>query len=403
MGEETEGVGNGPQPLPGVRVLVLFGGVELFGQELATIEVFRNMMTLAVKAKFVISGKWGHEKIRPELERHGFECTTAPFGYLWTKQMLGRHFGYFLANIYGIVATSLKVSWEIRQWKPTHIFAGNWVYLSYAFPAVWFLRLPLVYRAGDELPMHTRFHRWFTRKLVARFDGVVCISKFIQERFSAVGMSRARMRVVYNYPPERAKTSVPTPPSVPEGAVVVTYVGQVSIRKGVLVLLDAVERMIKERRNLVLWVIGEPSWDDRLLVDLKQRIAASGVEERVVFFGYVSNPFPLLTQSDIHVCPTLSAEPLSNVVGEAKLCGKPSVVFPSGGLPELIEHKVDGYICRDCTVESLTEGIDYFANDSVTRVSAGQAARRSLEEKFGEERFRRDWAEVFIATAPRSV
>ena len=88
-----------------------------------------------------------------------------------------------------------------------------------------------------------------------------------------------------------------------------------------------------------------------------------------------------------------------NVVLEAKLCGKPSVVFPTGGLPELIEHGVDGYICRDCTVEALGDGIDYFVKNPDARYASGKAARRSLEEKFGQQRFRHEWSEAFLTTA----
>ena len=84
---------------------------------------------------------------------------------------------------------------------------------------------------------------------------------------------------------------------------------------------------------------------------------------------------------------------------EAKKESLPSVVFPVGGIPELIEHRVDGYICRDQTVEALVEGINYLVIDAEMRRAAGTAARRSLEEKFGKERFRREWAELFLTTA----
>jgi glycosyltransferase involved in cell wall biosynthesis len=386
-----------------MRVLVLLGGDRLYGQELANLEVFRNLTQLGLKARFITRTRFGRAEIEPELERMGIEWTTAPFGYHWSRQMFGRDFGYFLLNVYGLIVTSWIVWREVRRWRPTHLYVMNWTYFSYAAPVICTLKLPLVYRAGDELPTHTALHRWLTWKLVQRVNGMVCISKYILKRCAAAGMPLERMRVIYNYPPERARTVEPRLPSVPEGAIVAIYLGQVSIRKGVVVLLDAVERMIKEGSNLVLWVVGEPVWDDELLVALKQRVAASGLGERIVFFGYVRDVFPLLTRSDIHVCPTLSAEPLSNVVGEAKLCGKPSVIFSVGGLPELIEHGVDGYICRNQTVEALVEGIDYFVTDGAARRTAGEAARRSLEEKFGEERFRRDWVEVFTETASRST
>ena len=55
-------------PLPrldGTRALVLFGGSELFGQERANIEVFRNLAELGLKARFVTSAKMGTRKSNP--------------------------------------------------------------------------------------------------------------------------------------------------------------------------------------------------------------------------------------------------------------------------------------------------------------------------------------------------
>ena len=71
------------------------------------------LLSVGLKAKFVLSSKWGSRQIRPEIERMRFEWTTAPFGYHWTRHMLGKHFGYFLLNLYGVVATSWRVWGEV--------------------------------------------------------------------------------------------------------------------------------------------------------------------------------------------------------------------------------------------------------------------------------------------------
>ena len=181
---------------------------------------------------------------------------------------------------------------------------------------------------------------------------MVCISKFIQMKCIAVGMAFEKTRVIYNFPPKRSIAAVPALPAVPQGAMVLTYVGQVSERKGVLVLLEAVERMIRRGSNLVLWVVGDAAWGMDLLEGLKCRAAAEDLNGRIAFLGYIQNVNYVLERTEVHVCPSLYTEALSNVVPEAKLCGRPSVVFPTGGLPELIEHRVDGYICQDQTVGS---------------------------------------------------
>jgi len=73
--------------LDGFRVLVLFGGSELFGQERANIEVFRNLAELGLKARFVTSSKWGHKAIQPALDRLGFEWIFCKFdGYTVFKE-----------------------------------------------------------------------------------------------------------------------------------------------------------------------------------------------------------------------------------------------------------------------------------------------------------------------------
>src|SRR6185295_4121228 len=137
MTSDASVAGGSSGKLSGVRVLVLFGGDRWFGQERANLEVFRNLVPQGLKARFVTSSKWGAKHIQPELERAGFEWTTAPFGYHWGKYLLGRYCYYLLFNLYGIVVTSWKVWREARRWRATHLYAPNWLHFSYALPAVW--------------------------------------------------------------------------------------------------------------------------------------------------------------------------------------------------------------------------------------------------------------------------
>ncbi len=384
--------------LDGLRVLVLFGGSDLFGQERGNLEVFRSLAELGLKARFITSSTWGHRVIQPELDRLGFEWTTAPFGYHWTKHMLGKHFGYFLLNIYGVMATSWRLWHEARRWKPTYLYVMNWRFFSYVVPAILSLRLPLIYRAGDDPPMHTAFHRWVCRRLFGRVSQMVCISNFIMECYKRAGMSPERMRVIYNYPPQRSREAKPVVVPTTPGATVILFIGQFAEFKGVGILVDAVRALLRAGRNIDLWIAGEAYWGGEFVSKIRSQIAVNRLESRIQLLGYVENVAALLQRADIHVCPSICKEALGNVVLEAKAEGVPSVVFPDGGLPELIEHGVDGYICGKCTVEALMEGIEYFLKDAVARQKAGAAARKSLEEKFGLERFRREWSEVLLST-----
>ena len=110
----------------------------------------------------------------------------------------------------------------------------------------------------------------------------------------------------------------------------------------------------------------------------------------------------LLGNCELLVAPSIWEEPLGLVVMEAKQAGIPSIVFPSGGLPEMIEHGVDGYICADKTADALEEALRSYLDNPALSSLHGNAARNSLE-KLGVEEFGRRWLSVYEATMRRPV
>ena len=66
---------------------------------------------------------------------------------------------------------------------------------------------------------------------------------------------------------------------------------------------------------------GQAVWGDPLQDELMQTVRAEGLDARVRFLGFVDDVEPLLAASDIHVCPSIHPEGLTNVVPEAKRAG----------------------------------------------------------------------------------
>jgi glycosyltransferase involved in cell wall biosynthesis len=91
----------------------------------------------------------------------------------------------------------------------------------------------------------------------------------------------------------------------------------------------------------------------------------------------------LMERCDLNVTPTLTEEPLGNVVMEAKLAGIPSVVFPSGGLPEMIRQGENGFICETRDVEGLAAGLRFYLSQPDLAKTHGEAARQSLDRLIG--------------------
>ena len=387
-----------PGQLRGIKVLVLFGGSHLFGQERANIEVMRTIREVGAKVRFITDKRHAGGEVERALGRLAFSFARARFTVHWHYAL--RRPRYLLSNIFALASTAWHLVREARRWQPTHLYVMNWNFFASAFLGFRVLRLPLIFRAGDTLPDHSPFHDWLTRQLLRRTQVMVCNSEFLARDMARLGISPERVRVIHNHPPRRE------PPDPGEqlpktfGGVTLLFIGQIARHKGVAVLVEAVRRLLGTGNQINLWLAGESTWGDPLQEQLQSEVRKEGLDERIIFLGKRHDIPALLQRCDIHVCPSIVDDPSPNVIVEAKQEGVPSVAFPVGGIPELLEHKKDGYLCRDATTEALIEGLNYFMQDAEARKAAGQFARESFDRDFGFPRFQRQWAEVFLNSLP---
>lgn len=80
-----------------------------------------------------------------------------------------------------------------------------------------------------------------------------------------------------------------------------------------------------------------------------------------ISLGYVSDDrriADIYRSADVFVLPSLS-ENLPNTVMEAMACGVPSVGFKVGGIPEMIDHRKNGYVANYRDAADLAEGIHW--------------------------------------------
>ncbi len=80
-----------------------------------------------------------------------------------------------------------------------------------------------------------------------------------------------------------------------------------------------------------------------------------------VFTGFIKDEYSaaiVYNASDVFVTPSL-ADNLPTTVLESLSCGTPVVGFRTGGIPDMIEHKVNGYLAEYRNTEDLAEGVKY--------------------------------------------
>ena len=63
-----------------------------------------------------------------------------------------------------------------------------------------------------------------------------------------------------------------------------------------------------------------------------------------------------------------------------------SVAFRIGGMPDMIEHEVTGYLAHPFDVDDLARGLAWVLSDRGRLRSLKEAARRKAEQEFGSDR-----------------
>lgn len=104
----------------------------------------------------------------------------------------------------------------------------------------------------------------------------------------------------------------------------------------------------------------------------------------------------LYAASDVFVTPSLE-DNLPNTIVEAMSCGTPCIGFHTGGIPEMIDHKLNGYIATYKDAEDLAEGI-YFLLEQADSKKFSEAALHKATSTYNENHVSMQYIHLYNQT-----
>lgn len=107
---------------------------------------------------------------------------------------------------------------------------------------------------------------------------------------------------------------------------------------------------------------------------------------KVNSLGYISDMPTMIAAyscADLFVIPSLE-DNLPNTIMESMACGTPCVGFATGGIPEMINHRVNGYIADYKDADDLANGIRWVL-DHEDRKGLSEACVKKVRECYTEE------------------
>ncbi|MCI5208691.1 MAG: glycosyltransferase [Candidatus Electrothrix sp. ATG2] len=158
----------------------------------------------------------------------------------------------------------------------------------------------------------------------------------------------------------------------------VGFVGRLEPVKNPKVLLDVLKILLNKGVPAELWLIGDGT--ERAAIE--SRIDELELQEKVLLFGYRNKPSTSLCRCNVYIQPSLS-EGFGLAVVEAMGCSLPVVATATGGIPEIVQDGITGWIVEKPDTVSLVDALlKAWQLGSEQLAVMGKKARQSVKNRF---------------------
>jgi len=160
--------------------------------------------------------------------------------------------------------------------------------------------------------------------------------------------------------------------------------GRINRIKGQDLLIEALTLLPREiAQRLRVRIVGETFENDHVRDEaLHKAVRDAGLESIVCFEAFQTDPAPLYRWADAVVVPSRLPEALGRVAIEAMAHRRPPLVARIGGLPEIVEDRVSGWIVAPNDAPALAHTLSEAVTKPEEWKDYGAAARARFETTF---------------------
>jgi glycosyltransferase involved in cell wall biosynthesis len=159
---------------------------------------------------------------------------------------------------------------------------------------------------------------------------------------------------------------------------VIITVASLVQHKGHRVLIDAVDTLARKYQNLRLLIVG----DGPLRASLNTYVRDLHLSATIHFTGEQENVFPLLKLADAFVLSSTIREGLGIAMIEAMTVKLPLIGSHLGGIPEVINHGVNGFLVSPGNPAELAESIEKLILNREMAINFGKNGKELFKNKF---------------------
>lgn len=239
-------------------------------------------------------------------------------------------------------------------------------------------------------PARAAFFRLLEKGLARVSTALVAVSPEVRDELVRLGVAPASKFVVIRLGIELEKRVHAEPGlreesrrqlGVASGRFLVGWVGRMTAVKRVDDVLLSFAGLRARGVDAVLCLVGDGP--DR--EPMEKRARELGIIRHCLFLGYQEEVAPFYAAFDAVVLPSANEGTPVSVI-EALAAGTPVVATRVGGVPDVLQEGVDGFLVAMGDVEALAERLARLAFDPELRTRMGEAGRARILERYAVDR-----------------
>jgi len=208
---------------------------------------------------------------------------------------------------------------------------------------------------------------------------ILCVSKMIKEITAKGIKEQNKLEVVYSgvdLNKIKARTGkLRLELGIGKESFLIGNTSALADHKDYFTFIDTAEKVIQKHSNAYFVIIG----DGPMREEIKNYAANKKLSDRLTFLGFRTDITEILADLDLFFISS-KTEGLGTSILDAFAAKIPVIATKAGGIPELVEHEVTGYLSKVGDSESLSDGIAQLMDNETLRHTLIEGATKKAIE-----------------------
>lgn len=382
-----------------MKILFVCGAGYVYGKEIITLSLMQGLRERGHDVRCAISS-WSDGEFAKRLRANSIPFVKLPLGFI-SKTLNRRALGMTIDTLDKTPGLWLGYRRYLKEFQPDAVVHST---LHHIFH-VW----PLLNPRNTFFHIHdpfapTPFYRRLFRFLSLRVRAFIGVSRYIEQSIVALGVPPEKVFSVLNgltlqasvegngHLPARKAQEDSAQSNGRAATVRIGIVGQVVDWKGHDDFVESLQGLRKANLPFAATIFGEGPGE--YVEALKKKIESYQLTEQVRWAGFVKNADEIFGQMDICVVPSRSQDPCPTVAIETAHFGIPVVATRRGGLPEIVQDGLTGYLIDAEAPGQLAEKLKLLIENTQLRERMAREAKAYGSEHLTRERMAQQMEEA---------